>query len=375
MTVPPPDPTAVPPAARRRPTRRGLVASLAALPLLGACAGLLPGRGSAYYDGPATDHFDGRRFFNPGGEAPRSFVQLLQWQLGETAEAWPDAVPSPFPPDRPPARVDGGAVRVSVVGHCTFLIQGGGLNLLTDPVWSERASPFSFTGPRRYNPPAIAFDDLPPIDAVLLSHAHYDHLDVATLERLWRRDRPLVVTPLGNDAIVRANHPDERIVAADWGDTVPLGRGATATLEPVHHWSARGVTDRNHALWAGFVVKGLGLDLFFAGDTGFDGGRPFRNVAARHGPLDLALLPIGAYEPRWFMAAQHMNPEDAVAGFGLLGARNALGYHWGTFRLTNEGAERPVTALAAALEAAGTDPARFLAVRPGQVWTGGAGVG
>jgi L-ascorbate metabolism protein UlaG (beta-lactamase superfamily) len=143
----------------------------------------------------------------------------------------------------------------------------------------------------------------------------------------------------------------------------------------VHHWSARGVTDRNHALWAGFVVKGLGLDLFFAGDTGFDGGRPFRNVAARHGPLDLALLPIGAYEPRWFMAAQHMNPEDAVAGFGLLGARNALGYHWGTFRLTNEGAERPVTDLAAALEAAGTDPARFLAVRPGQVWTGGAGVG
>ena len=359
----------------RRPTRRRLFATLASLPLVGACAGLMPGSGSAYYDGPPSDHFDGRRFFNPGGEPPRSFVDLLRWQFGGTARAWPDLVPSPFPPDRPPARVDGDAVRIAFVGHSTFLIQGRGLNLLTDPVWSERASPFTFTGPRRHNPPGIAFDDLPPIDTVLLSHAHYDHLDLATLERLWRRDRPLLVTPLGNDAIVRANHDDDRIVAADWGDTVPLGRGASATLEPVHHWSARGMTDRNHALWAGFVVKGLGLDLFFAGDTGFDGGRPFRRVAERHGPLDLALLPIGAYEPRWFMAPQHMNPEDAVAGFGLLGARRALGYHWGTFRLTDEGAEDPADDLAAALAASGVEASRFLAVRPGQVWTGGAAAG
>jgi L-ascorbate metabolism protein UlaG (beta-lactamase superfamily) len=366
---------AAPPATRHHPTRRGIFASIAALPLVGACAGLLPGSGSAYHAGPPSDHFDGRRFFNPGGEPPRGFLQLLQWQLGESAQAWPDSVPSPFAPDRPPPRVDGGALRVSFVGHCTFLIQGNGLNLLTDPVWSPRASPFSFTGPRRHNPPGIAFDDLPPIDVVLVSHAHYDHLDVVTLERLWRRDRPMVVTPLGNDAIIRANHPDQGVTVADWGDTVPLPRGVTVTLEPVHHWSARGVTDRNHALWAGFVVKGMGADLFFAGDTGFDAGRPFRRVADRHGPLDLALLPIGAYEPRWFMAAQHMNPADAVAGFGMLGARQALGYHWGTFRLTNEGAEQPATDLAAALAADGVDPARFLAVRPGQVWTGGSGAG
>ncbi|HZF77473.1 MAG TPA: MBL fold metallo-hydrolase, partial [Acetobacteraceae bacterium] len=247
-------------------------------------------------------------------------------------------------------------------------------NLLTDPVWSERASPFSFTGPRRVNPPGIAWESLPPIDAVLVSHAHYDHLDVETLARLWQRDRPRILAPLGNDAIIRGHDPAIEVVTADWGGTVPLGRGVTATLEPVHHWAARGLVDRNHALWAGFVVKGMGQAIFFAGDTGFDGGSPFRGVAARHGAPGLALLPIGAYEPRWFMAAQHMNPEEAVAGLELLGARQALGYHWGTFRLTNEGVERPAADLAQALTARGIEASRFLAVRPGQVWSAqGAG--
>ena len=347
------------------PTRRSMLAMLAAIPVFGACVGR-----STAHSGPVSDHFDGTLFFNPDGEPPRSFLDLARWHLTERATPWPDQVPSPFPADRPPPRVAG--LRVSFAGHSSFLIQGQGLNILTDPVWSERASPFTFTGPRRHNPPGIAFADLPPIDVVLVSHGHYDHLDVETLRRLWERDRPRIIAPLGQDATIHADHPGIAVTTAEWGDSLDLGQGVTVVLEPVHHWSARGVFDRNRALWTGFVLKGIGGGIFFAGDTGFDQGRPFRRVSAKHGALDLALLPIGAYAPRWFMARQHMNPADAVQGFKLLGARQALGYHWGTFRMTDEGAEEPAADLTAALLAEGVAPERFLAARPGQVWTGGA---
>jgi L-ascorbate metabolism protein UlaG (beta-lactamase superfamily) len=339
--------------------------------LLGATARRAEARpGSFYYSGPPSDHFDGERFFNPGADAePRGLGEVLRWQLTEEREPWPDEYPSPFAGTRP-RRTSPDDLRVTLVGHATFLIQIGGLAILTDPVWSERASPFAFVGPRRYNPPGLAFDDLPRIDAVLISHNHYDHLDLSTLERLWQRDRPRIVAPLGNDTIIRTVHPSIAVTALDWGDTVILGtgRGVTVSAEPVHHWSARALSDRNHALWAGYVLSSGGRRVFFSGDTGFDEGRPFRRVAARHPRLDLALLPIGAYEPRWFMRAQHMNPDDAVQALGLLGARQALGYHWGTFRLTNEGVDRPARDLAAALTARGVEPRRFLAMRPGQVW-------
>lgn len=358
----------------RRLTRRRLAALLGASPVLGSLPWLggCMGGGRASHAGPVSDHFDGTRFFNPGGAGPRSLLELARWQLAGRGENWPDAYPSPFLPDRPPQRVAGTALRVSFVGHATFLLQGAGLNILTDPVWSQRASPLSFAGPRRVNLPGIAFDDLPPIDVVLVSHGHYDHLDVETLARLWRRNKPRIVAPLGHEATIRGYDADITVTTADWNDTVPLGNGVDAVLEQVHHWTARGLMDRNRALWCGYVLRGVGNGVFFAGDTGFDEGRPFHRVAERHGALGLALLPIGAYEPRWFMESQHINPLDAVKGFRLLGARQALGYHWGTFRLTNEGVERPAADLAAALAEESVDSTRFVAARPGQIWPSGA---
>lgn len=319
-----------------------------------------------YYQGPPSDHFDGVRFFNPGQPATdRGLPDMLRWKFGPRPATWPKAVPVAQAVPEP--RVAG--LSITAVGHATLLIQAAGLNLLTDPVWSERASPFSFAGPKRVTAPGIAFDALPRIDAVLLSHNHYDHLDMATLKRLHARDAPLMVMPLGNDAIVKKGVPRARTVVGDWGDRIALPGGAATTLVPANHWSARGTGDRRMALWAGHWIETPVGRVYFAGDSGWCGGGIFRDIAARHGAPDVALLPIGAYAPRWFMAPQHADPEEAVAMFELLGAAHALGIHWGTFQLTDEAREEPVARLAAALAAHAIAPQRFIAATPGDTYS------
>ncbi|HVL72594.1 MAG TPA: MBL fold metallo-hydrolase [Beijerinckiaceae bacterium] len=318
-----------------------------------------------YYQGPVSDHFDGVRFFMPGGPSDKGLAELLRWHMGGGREAWPETFPSPFR-DTPPPRVDG--LRVALVGHAAFLIQVAGLNVLTDPVFVERASPFQFAGPRRVNPPGIAFDDLPRIDVVLITHNHYDHLDLATLARLWRRDRPRIVAPLGNDAIVRGHDPDVAVEARDWGEAVALSPEVTAHLVPAFHWSARGLNDRRMALWASYLLETPHGPIYHVGDTGYGDGSLFRDLRDRFGPVRLALLPIGAYEPRWFMQAQHVNPADSVQIMLDTGAAQVLGHHWGTFRLTNEAIDHPLRDLAAALEEKEVPPERFRPMRPGEVW-------
>jgi L-ascorbate metabolism protein UlaG (beta-lactamase superfamily) len=326
---------------------------------------------SRYYAGPVSDHFDGERFFDPRGAPPKSRRDLLRWMVDRhwraTKARWPAWVPSPYA-DRPPARVEGAAWRISYIGHASLLIQTAGLNLLCDPVWSTRASPFRFVGPKRVNDPGIAFADLPPIDVVLVSHGHYDHLDVGTLSRIAAVHRARIITPLGNDAIMRNHDPAIKAEAHDWDMRVVLGAGVAVTLVAARHWSARNLSDRNMALWASFVIETPGGIIYFVADSGYGDGSHFRRARERYGPVRLAILPIGAYEPRWFMRDQHMNPAESVQALADCGAEIGLGHHYGTFQLTDEPFDAPLLALAEALKAAEISPERFRALRPGQVW-------
>ena len=321
-----------------------------------------------YYRGPASGHFDGRRFFNPGAPATpprRRGGSVLNRMIGSDERVrWPDHVA--VRPTVPPRRVAGDAMRVTWIGHATVLIQTQGLNILTDPIWSERASPVSFAGPRRVRAPGVRFDDLPPIDLVLVSHNHYDHMDLPTLRRLWQRDRPLIVTSLGNDSIVERG--GARAVARDWGGRVAVRPGVDVIVERNHHWGSRWFVDRNRALWSAFTVRTPGGNIFFAGDTGWGGGAWVRE-AARHGPFRLAIIPIGAYEPRDVMASNHVNPEEAMAIFETLNPAYALGMHWGTFQLTFEGINDPPQRIARLARARGIAPNRFVATEAGQLFS------
>jgi L-ascorbate metabolism protein UlaG (beta-lactamase superfamily) len=361
-----------------KPTRRHMLKGFGLALAAGAgWLGWRPVSANAYYNGPVSDHFNGQHFFNRGHEGPRNFGDLLRSNFLEKSDAWPESFPSPHaaPTKAHLTNAARDRVRVVYIGHASFLIQAQGQSILIDPVWSQRAGPVSFAGPKRYNPPAMGIDDLPKIDTIVITHNHYDHMDVATIGTLWAKFRPRIVTPLGNDTVLKQEAfsggytlpSGLRIDAVDWGDTVDLGGGLKLHAVPALHWSARGLRDRRHALWASFVLETPAHRLYCVGDTGFGDGQLFRDHGARFGSIDLALLPIGAFEPRWFMKAQHMNPAEAVAVFELLGAKRALGHHWGTFRLTNEGVETPPRELAMALAERGIAPARFVAVRPGAV--------
>lgn len=247
------------------------------------------------------------------------------------------------------------------LGHATVLVQLDHVTVLTDPIWSERASPVDWLGPRRLVEPPLALEALPPLDAVVVSHNHYDHLDLATLARLAGRGTRFLV-PLGNGELLRRAGigPVEEL---DWWQSVTV-RGVTVTCVPARHWSQRGLGDTNRALWAGWVVAGPTRRFYFAGDTGYQ--RAFAEIAARLGPLDLAALPIGAYEPAAMMRSVHMNPEEAVRATVDLGARRALGIHWGTFDLTDEPIDEPPRRFLVAGQRAGLDADRLWVLAPGE---------
>jgi L-ascorbate metabolism protein UlaG (beta-lactamase superfamily) len=278
-------------------------------------------------------HFDGKRFFNPDAHG---LLDALRWALTSRRESSPRFVTG-IEPSKPPSGIEGPELRVTLINHSTVLLQQRGVNILTDPIWSERASPFEWIGPRRHRAPGVRFEDLPRLDFVLLSHNHYDHLDIATLRRLANQDIAQFIVPRGVARMTRSLGI-ERVHELDWGEAFAFG-GSTIHSVPAQHFSARGLFDRNRTLWCGYAIEAAGRLVYFAGDTGF--GAHFARIRERFGPPHLALLPIGACEPRWFMSAVHMSPEEAVRAHQVLGAKTSIAIHHGTFQLGDEAIDTP----------------------------------
>ena len=307
---------------------------------------------------PISDHFDGRRFFNPTGAHGQPFSAVPR-MLREPRTPWPKEIP--VREVAPPAPGDAAAA-ITFIGHSTFLVQTPSGHLITDPVYAMHAGPVGRFGPRRVRRPAVAFDDLPRISTVLLSHNHYDHCDLRTLAALRERFQPHVITPVGNARLLRSAGITQAEELDWWGESAAAPFRVVAT--PAQHFSARTPFDRNRGLWGGFVVSAGPIRIFFAGDTGY--APHFRDVRARCGVVDIALLPIGAYEPRWFMKDMHMNPAEAVQAHEDLGSPRSIAMHFGTFQLTTEGIDEPVRALGAALDSRGIAREKFRALEFGE---------
>lgn len=304
-----------------------------------------------------SDHWDGKRFFNPG-VPPQRFTEAVRWMLHRERGPWRRNIPSE-PGPTPRGRVEGDELVVTLVNHSTVLLQTHSVNILTDPVWSERVSPVQFMGPRRHRAPGFALKQLPQIDVLLISHNHYDHLDAPTLKKLSRQHKPAVFCPLGVAPQLR-KLGFENVQQKDWWEHGEWNQGKVYCV-PAQHFAARTPFDRNRTLWCGWVFELAGERLYFAGDTGY--AQLFEEVATRFAPLRLALLPIGAFRPESFMGPIHMTPEQALEAHQTLGAKSSVAIHYGTFSLADDGEMEPVERLQAAKLAMGSDAEHASATR------------
>jgi L-ascorbate metabolism protein UlaG (beta-lactamase superfamily) len=314
------------------------------------------------YTGPVTDHFDGKKFINPGAVKAKGFSEVLKWALNRKRGPWNEVANFSYGP-KPAARVDRG-IKITFVNHSTFLIQANGLNILTDPVWSERTSPFSFLGPKRKRKPGIKFEHLPVIDLILLTHNHYDHLDIDTVRKIYKEHHPKIITPLG----VKKFLEQKGVTGTcdlDWWDEYEINDEIKIQATPAQHFSARGTFDRDATLWCGYVIKRKEGNIYFVGDTGYN-EKTFKEIGERCSPIDIAFVPIGAYKPQWFMSPIHCSPEEAVKIHIDLNSKQSIAMHFGTFPLADEGGEEPVNDLKEALQKNNIPLEKFIVLKEGE---------
>lgn len=291
--------------------------------------------------------FENDVFQNPNRILPKGFKDLLKWVLTEKRTPWPHWIERSHTA-QVKKKLASDEIHCVMINHATVLLQTAEGNILTDPVFSERTSPLTWAGPRRHKAPGLKIDQLPPIDVVLISHNHYDHMDIPSLLTLWKKFDPTFVLPLKNfHFLFEAGIHTSKTAELNWWQSFQVHPRLQITLTPAQHWSARGLRDRNRALWGGFWIEAGERKIFFAGDSGY--AEHFQLIRARLGEPHLSLLPIGAYEPRWFLRDQHMNPEEAVQAHLDLGSKQSLAVHWGTWSLTYEGMNDPAIDLKKAL--------------------------
>lgn len=332
---------------------------MAISPETGGCSSVFS---SSLQDEQASDHFDGRHYFNPGGTPAKGFLDVLKWQLSGGKKKWPSFRENTHKPQLNMALQEN-EVAATFVNHAMVLLQFQGFNVLTDPHLSERASPFSWIGPKRVRAPGVSFEELPKIEAIMVSHNHYDHLDLPTLKKIADRDQPLILVPLGDKKLLESVGI-KNVQEVDWWQTVQLNPSLQIIFTPCHHWSARGLFDRNKSLWGSFTLNYKGAKMHFGGDTGYSAH--FKMIYQKLGAMQFSMLPIGAYEPRWFMKEQHMNPEEAVQAHLDLHSKKSMGIHFGTFQLTDEGIDEPVIALKDALKKHNISESEFMVMGEGE---------
>lgn len=315
-----------------------------------------------YYDGPKSDHFDGKRFFYPCREKPPTVLDLLKWKFSSKKVKWSSdvfqhvVIKNTF-------KKHSLSLEVTYIGHSSFLVQLDGLNILLDPVFSQYAGPVKASNLKRRIPPGISLNNLPKIDLILLSHNHYDHCDIAFLKKIIKKDHPTLVVPLGLDKQLLSNQFRTTIIALDWHQSI-FHKSVQLTLTPAKHWSSRTMFDKNMTLWGSFVIKGNSESLFFMGDSGYD-SHLFKNIGHCYGPFDLSLISIGAYHPRWFMKFAHMDPREACLAHLDLKSHKSIAMHHRTFPLADEGPLDPEKDLAFARQSLGISEQDFAVLQEG----------
>ena len=298
------------------------------------------------YEGPVSEHFNGKTFENPGEVPEKSFMDVMKWYLQRDQGEWFPISESDVTFAPKPAENVTDGMTITYVNHSTFLIQVAGVNILTDPVWSDRVSPVSFAGPKRFRPAGIRFEDLPRIDLIVISHNHYDHLDIETLKKVHEAYEPRVIAPLGVGRMLNSNGIN-KVFELNWWENKVIDSDITVHAVQAQHFSARGLFDRDKTFWNGYVIETPAGDVYFAGDTGY--GPFFTEIGQRFPDIKVGLIPIGAYKPRWFMKPMHVNPEEAIQVHKDVGAEISFGMHFGTFPLADDGMKDPENDFSAAM--------------------------